>query len=328
MDVPWLDVEQGIGLSLGTARHVDGPGLVDLASFAEGLGYGSFWVPEDNGREAFAVLGALVRSTRRAQLGTGIVGVYGRTPALTAQAIATVDELSGGRAFLALGLGSLSLARDWHMAETRHLARRLREYAESVRVLLRGAGSYEGQVYRGRNLQLTFSPPRSQVPLFVASLSSQTLEVVRDAADGWLPMVVPLGYVQQVRQQLAARMPVALYTIACADEDREVARRYARQLVGFFLATMPALRGACEPFLPPGEAAGFLERWRSGPAREATRSLSDGLLDTLAIAGTPAECRDRLALLRAAGVYPVIAFPYVAPKEVIETTLRALAPRG
>src|SRR5687768_7719285 len=92
-----------VGLTLPRSEDIPRDQIVGFVQRAEELGYDSIWVPEAWGRDAFTLLTELAVRTARIKLGTGIVNVYSRTPALLAQTVASLDEISGGRVILGLG---------------------------------------------------------------------------------------------------------------------------------------------------------------------------------------------------------------------------------
>src|SRR6202048_5435029 len=92
-----------LGLTLPYKGSPAFPEAVELAQRAEALGFESVWMPEAYGTDAVSILGALAARTEKIQLGTGIVNVFSRTPALLAQTAATLDLISGGRFILGLG---------------------------------------------------------------------------------------------------------------------------------------------------------------------------------------------------------------------------------
>src|SRR6266567_9427410 len=103
-----------LGLNLPYEGSLAFPEAVELAQRAEALGFESVWMPEAYGTDAVSILGGLAASTQRIQLGTGIVNVFSRTPALIAQTVATLDEISRGRAILGLGSSGANVIEHWH----------------------------------------------------------------------------------------------------------------------------------------------------------------------------------------------------------------------
>src|ERR1700716_3066955 len=102
-----------LGLNLPYEGSLAFPETVELAQRAEALGYASVWMPEAYGTDAVSILGALAARTERIQLGTGIVNVFSRTPALLAQTAATLDLISNGRFILGLGTSGYRVISGW-----------------------------------------------------------------------------------------------------------------------------------------------------------------------------------------------------------------------
>jgi len=103
-----------IGIVIPYWSNITKTELIEIARLAEELGYDSIWVPEMWGRDALSLLTLLALNTKKVKLGTGIVSVFSRTPALLAQTIATLDEISEGRMILGLGTSGPIVIKDWH----------------------------------------------------------------------------------------------------------------------------------------------------------------------------------------------------------------------
>src|SRR3977135_3996268 len=121
-----------LGLYLGRLPGFDKSGfdrheLVELVRAADGCGYDRFWMPEAGGRDAFALFTELAARTKRIHLGTGIVNVFSRSPALLAMSAATLDEISGGRFRLGLGTSGARVVEDFHGLKFAKPLMRLRE---------------------------------------------------------------------------------------------------------------------------------------------------------------------------------------------------------
>src|SRR2546428_3340257 len=127
-----------IGIALAALDGRPYVELLNAAILAEECGYEIVLVPEAWGRDATVVLGALAARTTRIGIGTGIVNVYSRSPALIAMAAATLDEISGGRAVLGLGVSGRAVVEGWHGAAMEAPLARLREVTEAVRAVIRG----------------------------------------------------------------------------------------------------------------------------------------------------------------------------------------------
>jgi len=151
-----------LGLNLPYEGTLAFPEAVELAQRAEALGFESVWMPEAYGIDAVSILGALAARTQRIQLGTGIVNVFSRTPALLAQTAATLDLISGGRFILGLGTSGHQVITGWHgMAFDRPLLRMRETIAIIRQVLRRDRLIFEGEVFRlDKGLKLLAHPVR------------------------------------------------------------------------------------------------------------------------------------------------------------------------
>src|SRR2546427_9618495 len=126
-----------LGLNLPYEGSIAFPEAVALAQRAEALGFESVWMPEAYGTDAISILGAIAASTDRIKLGSGIVNVFSRTPALLAQTAATLDLISGGRFILGLGTSGHQVISGWHGVPFDRPLQRMRETIAIVRQVLR-----------------------------------------------------------------------------------------------------------------------------------------------------------------------------------------------
>jgi 5,10-methylenetetrahydromethanopterin reductase len=183
--------------------HLPIPDVVDSARLAESLGYTRVWVPDEGlaTRDVFVTMTAIALATTRIEIGTGIVNPYTRHPAMTAAAIASVDEISGGRAFLALGAGGDLSLRPLALDRTRPVAR-VREAIEVSRRLFSGERvHYDGEGVIVRAASLDYA--RADTQIWFAGRGDQMLRQAGALADGVLLefLYKPLlsSYVEQVQ---------------------------------------------------------------------------------------------------------------------------------
>src|SRR6266700_1070368 len=180
-----------LGLNLPYEGSLAFPEAVELAQRAEALGFESVWMPEAYGTDAISILGALAARTQRIRLGTGIVNVFSRTPALLAQTAATLDLISGGRFILGLGTSGHQVVSGWHGMAFDQPLLRMRETIAIVRqVLRRDRLIFEGEVFHlDKGLKLLARPVRDTVPIFLATLTPGGLRLTGELADGWISSV-------------------------------------------------------------------------------------------------------------------------------------------
>src|SRR5438132_5032298 len=162
-----------LGLNLPYEGSLAFPEAVELAQRAEALGFESVWMPEAYGTDAVSILGALAARTQRIRLGTGIVNVFSRTPALLGQTAATLDLISGGRFILGLGTSGHQVVSGWHGMRFDRPLQRMRETVEIVRRVLRQERlRFEGEIFRlDKGLKLLARPVRETVPIYLATLT-------------------------------------------------------------------------------------------------------------------------------------------------------------
>lgn len=310
--------------------------LLALARLAQRGGYHSVWLPEGRGREAFAQLGALAARTGRIHLGTGILPVFSRPPALTAMALATLDDLSGGRIIFGIGAGHPAITARGYDRPSARPVRAIREYVEIVRQVMSGATvRYAGRVFRVEEFTLEATPAR-QVPIFIAALRNRMLRLAGALGDGallnWMPPEQAGRCAAVVREAARAAgrpegsVTVACFVRACVTDEADRARLVLRRLI----ASYAALDAYARMFAGSGFAAeveAIRAAWPRG-VDAAACAVSDPMADGLGLVGTAAHCRAGLERFRAAGVdLPIIyPFPGGPVKESYARTVSALAP--
>jgi probable F420-dependent oxidoreductase len=294
--------------------------LIDLARLAEARGYESIWVPEGSGKEAFSQLTAYALSTERVRLGTGIATIYSRSPSLLAMTAGTLDLISGKRAILGLGIGHREWVEQGHGVAFGKPLRRMREYVATIRAILRGEKIPEATQVPVTRFRLEFRPERPTLPIYVAALGPQMCRLAGEIADGVLMNWATTAYVKEaianVRKgaERSGRPPedveIACYVRAAVGPDEKVVKRaLARETVRYislnFYRQMFDQSGFAE------ETEAVMKALPQG-ADAAAERISDRMLASVAIWGSPEHCRRRLEEYRSLGV----AHPVVAPVAV------------
>jgi alkanesulfonate monooxygenase SsuD/methylene tetrahydromethanopterin reductase-like flavin-dependent oxidoreductase (luciferase family) len=295
-----------------------------VARLAEAAGFASAWTAEFYDRSASISLAAMAGATSRVRLGSAIMYAFGRTPLVTVTEARDLDELSRGRFVLGLGTGTRSQVAGWHGLPADHLAPRLEELVPLLRRLWRldrladEVVVHEGRFYRLR-LRPTLpvrAPCAAELAIYVAGVNARMVEAAGRVGDGLVghPLFTP-EYVEAVVRPALARggggreVPIAGYVLCVVSEDGSVARREAAAQVAFY-----AVVRAFDPMLAPhgfgGEVAEIREAFRAGDLERATGAVSERMLDTFAVYGSPVEARQRFAA-RFAGLYeePLLFFP-------------------
>ncbi len=308
-------------------RGTTGDELLSYAILADELGYDTVFVPESWNRDAFTTLGVIAARTKNVRLGPGIVNVFSRTPALIAQSIATLDEASGGRAVMGLGISGPAVIEGWHGVPFEGALRRTREVVEIIRLALGGGPvDYSGEIFRLKGFRLGFRPIRKDVPIFIASIGPKNNRLTGEIADGWLPIWLPLVGFASALEEVGGVKEVAPTIMACVGEDKPALRDMVRPHLAYYVGGMGTFyKNVVARFGFRNEAEKVHALWQSGKRREAVSAVSDAMIDQLAALGSRDECRRRLDEFRAAGAtLPVVAVPHGASRVQIERTLGEL----
>jgi alkanesulfonate monooxygenase SsuD/methylene tetrahydromethanopterin reductase-like flavin-dependent oxidoreductase (luciferase family) len=322
-------------IGVGFSRGLPPAEVVECVKLAEDLGYESAWMAEGHAGDQFAILGACAAATTRIRLGTSISSVFVRTAPTIAMAAATVDHLSGGRFTLGLGTSHREQVEPEHGIEFLRPTDRLRDTVEIVRALLRdGAVSHKGRVLTIERFDLWFTPLRRVIPIYVAGLFPTMLEVCGEIAEGalltWPTLAAPRRAAEHVSRgalragrdpreiDIASLIPCAV--AASRHEALEVLRPGVALYAGFFPRYNRLLA-----------ESGFAEAvraikvaWDRGDRAAAARAVPDALIDAVAIAGTPEECRERIDGYRRADLRLPIISPRVGGGDAKRATMDAI----
>lgn len=314
--------------------------VLRTARLADDLGYDSVWVPEAWGYEQFQLLAEIALATKRLRVATGIANVFSRSPGLLAMSVATLDEISEGRAVLGLGTSGKLVIESFHGIPYRKPLTRLTDTIRIVRALLRGdrLDPTLSASMDLRHFKLEMRPRRAEVPIYVASLQEKAIRRIGELADGWLPTFWPFEHLADGRALLAegavaagrdpAALDVAPFVAVVPLDDVAAARAMVKPLVSFYIGGMGTYYHALFCRYGFRENADLVRGlYAAGQRKEAAAAVSDALIDAIAICGSPAFCRERLAEWRRAGAgMALMNLPAGAPFEVAEAMLRAVAP--
>lgn len=320
-----------LGLNLGflTSQRLD---PTPLAREADRLGYDSIWVAEAWGSDAVSVLAWIGARTRRALLGTAILQIPSRTPALAAMTAATLDRLSGGRLLLGLGVSGPQVVEGWHGVAYGRPLTRAREYIEILRAAWKRDGplTFEGEEYTlptrggtglGKPLKLMFPPLRPDIPVYLAALGPRNVALAAEIADGWLPIFFSPErsdvFAEALAEGSARRDPdrspleVAPTVMVALGEDLSRCWDAIRPTLALYIGGMGA-KGrnfycdlACR-YGYEAEALRIQQLYLSGKKKEAVAAVPDALVDEVSLCGPPSRIAERLGAWRESGVTKLI----------------------
>jgi F420-dependent oxidoreductase-like protein len=316
-------VADGNGLRVaveGSASSADG---VEFVREAERLGADSAWVPELWGYDALTQVGYLAARTSRIALGTSIVQLGSRSPALLATSAMSLQQLTGGRFRLGIGVSGPQVMEGWHGVPFRRPVQLTRETIEIIAMISRGDRlEYQGQLYQlplpgSRGRAIRPAAPPMPVPIYVAAIGPANLRLCGELADGWLGNAFIPETAAVFTGELRAGAARAGRSLADLDLQVPVAVEFtddvdeaeARHAAGYAFTIGAMGSGSVNFYNEAFERQGFGDEvravqrlWQDGLRDEAARQVPRALGARTNLLGPPALIRERLRLYRDAGV--------------------------
>jgi F420-dependent oxidoreductase-like protein len=338
-----------LGLNVGYwGMRGDGADDLTLVLEAERLGYSVVWVAEAYGSDAVTVLSYLAAKTSTIDVGSAVLQIPARTPAMTAMTAATLDQLSGGRFRLGLGVSGPQVSEGWHGVRFAKPLVRTREYVDIVNLALsRRRVEYHGETYElplpdgpGKALHLMLHPVRDRIPIYLAAIGPKNLELAGEIADGWLPVFFAaqhaaehLARVRAGREKagrtfdgfdISATVPVVIGddVTACADP----VRAYAALYLGGMGSREQNFYNALATRMGFGDAAAEVqERYLARRYDAAAAAVPFQFIDATSLLGPVERIADGLQAYADAGVTTISVSPYGNSTDERIAVLRAAA---
>jgi F420-dependent oxidoreductase-like protein len=317
-------------LRLGlTTAGADGPALIEVVREAERLGFDSTWCGESYGVDAVTRLAWLGGQTTRIKLGSSILQVPARSPALTAMTAMTLDELTGGRFILGLGPSGPQVVEGWYGVPYGKPLTRLRECIAIVRAVLAREAPL---THHGEHYQIPYSGPgstglgkplksilhgRRDLQIYTAAVSPAGLACAGEVGDGVLPLLMDPERADLIEPHVRAGMQragrtvdfqkfdIAPFVPVVIGDDLDRCRQPVKDWLALYIGGMGArgknfyndyaVRLGFE-----AAAATIQDLYLGGKKAEAAAAVPDRLVDSVALVGSPARIRDRLEAWKAA----------------------------
>jgi F420-dependent oxidoreductase-like protein len=329
----------GLGLS--------GQEQLALAQEADRLGFDSIWAAEAYGSDAATVLAWIASNTTNAKVASGIFQMPARTPAMTAMTAATLDNISGGRFVLGLGISGPQVVEGWHGQPFDKPLGRSREYVAIVRkALARETLTYDGDFYKlplrdgqGKPLKLIIKPVQDRVPVYLAAIGPKNTALAAEIADGWLPTLFAPDHMEAFKPSLeegfaksgrsAAGFDIAPMVSMAIQDDTELARNFMRPFLALYIGGMGSREKNFYNQLVTrygyGDAAREIQDlYLAGKQVDAMAAIPGELIDKLSLCGSRDVVKERLEVYRDAGVGTLVLTPTAADQEGRLAMLREL----
>lgn len=316
-----------LGLNIGySGAQIELP--LDLVQEADRLGFFAVWAAESYGSDAVTPLAWLGARTERIHLGTAIMQMPGRTPANTAMTAITLDQLSGGRMLLGLGLSGPQVVEGWHGEAYGKPLGKTREYISIVRTIL---ARQQPLVHQGEHYQVPYTGAdatglgkplksiihgRASLPIYLAAIGPKNVELAAEVADGWLPVFfspehydavykpqIEAGFARAGNSKSIEQFDIAATVPVVIGDDVDACRAAVKPFLALYVGGMGA-KGknfyhdlACRYGF--AEAADAIQdAYLAGRKGEAIVAVPDEMVDAVALCGPKERIRERLALWR------------------------------
>jgi 5,10-methylenetetrahydromethanopterin reductase len=308
--------------------------MVALAKQVERAKFQQIWVCDHyHNRYVHSVLVKLALETRRVMLGPGVTNPYLVHPAVTAAAIATLNEISNGRALLGFSAG------DPIFLETVGIQQRMpvtavKESVHIIRKLLAGEKvNFNGKCFSCRGAKLRFKPA-NKIPIYLGGRKQKMLELAGSVADGAL---INASHLEDIKdciryvknglkkgERARKNFDSVAYLAVSIGKDEEEARRAARGVVAFVSSSAPS-ESLAHHDISPDEVEVVRNYLRVGEVAKAREAVTDGMLDEFSVCGGVDKLVSRVEELKKIGITRVVIGSPIGPEPAESIKLAAKA---
>ena len=300
---------------------------IDQVRHAENLGYDSFWTSEAYGSDAVSPAAWILAQTEKMRVGTAIMQMPARSPAMTAMTAMTLAELSGGRFMLGLGASGPQVVEGWHGVPYGKPVTRLREYIKIVKQIIarEAPATFDGDQY-----QLPYGGPgatglgkplksilhcEEDVPIYAASITPRGVAAAAEVADGFFPIWMDPEndrvFEESINQGLTAgnrsrtEFDVAPFVTVALGDDVEQCMMPIRGSMALYIGGMGArdknfYNNYAKRLGFEEAAVKIQDLYLSGRRDEAMAAVPPELMDACHLIGPADRIRDRLQRWKAA----------------------------
>jgi alkanesulfonate monooxygenase SsuD/methylene tetrahydromethanopterin reductase-like flavin-dependent oxidoreductase (luciferase family) len=272
----------------------------------------TIWVPETWGMENFSMLSAISHKTTTQKIGSSIINIYSRSPAIIAMGSATIDTLSDGRLILGLGTSSLPLVETFHGYKFEKPVQRMKEYVEIIRLILSGKQvNYTGEIFNLKNFTLLLKPKRESIPIYLAAVNQKMVDLTWSIGDGVIFYLRPLNEMKKTitKMQSKKKINVTCQIITSIAEDSDIAINRAKKTLAFYISVGKIYREFLANNGFKNETLNIFDEFKKSGLKSNHELVTDSMLQSLCISGNPDECKKQLQNFRETGIdLPIIQF--------------------
>ena len=299
-----------IACSLGSLLSVEQ--VIECTKMISETNIDSIWIPETWGMENFSMLGAVSSETKSQKIGSSIINIYSRSPSTISMGAATTDILSNGRLILGLGTSSVPIVEDFHGNEFETPVQRMREYIEIIRLSLsKKQINYSGKIFNLKNFTLLIKPKRQSIPIYLAAINQRMVNLAWELGDGVIFYLRPLDEMKKIisKMQTERKIDVACQIITCISNNSEEAIQRAKKTLAFYISVGRVYREFLAKNGFENETNNIFEEFKKSGFKSNHELITDSMLNSLCISGSPEEVKVQLEKFRDTGInLPIIQF--------------------
>ena len=299
-----------ISYSLGSLLTIEQ--VLECSKILSSTTTDTIWIPETWGMENFSMLSMVAQNAQKPRIGSSIINIYSRSPSSIAMGAVTVDTLSSGRMVLGIGTSSMPIVEEFHGYKFENPVQRMKEYIEIIRLVCSGNKiNYSGQIFNLKNFSLLIKPYRDNIPIYLGAVNQRMVSLAWDVADGVIFYLRPMHELKTVIQKMQQRkkIDVTCQLITCVSEDSETALARARQTLAFYVSVGKVYRDFLARNGFEDETGDIFEEYKRSGLKSNHELVTDKMLHSLTVCGTPEECKKQLSQFRETGIdLPIIQF--------------------
>ena len=300
----------GISYSLGSVLSINE--LIECAITVGKHNPDAVWIPETWGMENFSMLTLVSQKINSSKIGSSIINIYSRSPALIAMGAVTVDTISKGRLILGLGTSSVPIVEDFHGDEFRKPLARMSEYIDIINLIVsRKKIDFTGKFFNLKGFTLLVKPVREKIPIYIAAVNRKMTQLAWDKAEGVIFYLRPLNELKDTikKFQSKRKIDVSCQIITAIDNDAEKAIERAKITLAFYVSVGKIYREFLESNGFANEVNNIYDEFKISGLKSNHELVSDKMLKALTICGTPDDGIKKIKEFRESGVtHPILQF--------------------
>jgi len=270
------------------------------------------WIPETWGMENFSLLSYLAQNTSKSKIGSSIINIYSRSPAVIAMGAVSIDIISKGRLVLGLGTSSQPIVEEFHGVKFEEPMLRMREYIDIINLVISGKKvDYTGKIFSLKNFSLLIKPPRQKIPIYLAAVNEKMVELAWEIADGVIFYLRPLSELKNTIEKMQAKKKIdtTCQIITCMSNNSEDAFLRAKKTLAFYISAASIYRNFLKNNGFHNEVENVFNEYQKTGLENNFKLIPDSMVNELTISGTPDECVKQLHRFHDTSIdLPIIQF--------------------